>query len=74
MVDRLLGIFRHIEPVSVVVRSVHPRNFGILSPPVEKLLERCGPTATARTATCPRRSRTPSPTRDANDDGRACRG
>ncbi len=39
MVDRLLGIFRHIEPVSVVLRFVDPRNFGILSSPVEKLLE-----------------------------------
>ena len=39
IVDRLLGIFRHIEPVSVVLRFVDPRNFGILSPPVEKLLE-----------------------------------
>ena len=38
-VDRLLGVFRHIEPVSVVLRFVDPRNFGILSPPVEKLLE-----------------------------------
>ena len=39
IVDRLLRIFRHIEPVSVVMRFVAPRNFGILSPPVEKLLE-----------------------------------
>ena len=38
-VDRLLEVFRHIEPVSVVLRFVDPRNFGILSPPVEKLLE-----------------------------------
>lgn len=39
VVDRLLGVFRHIEPVSVVLRFIDPRNFGILSPPVEKLLE-----------------------------------
>ena len=39
VVERLLGIFRHIEPVSVVLRFVAPRHYGILSPPVEKLLE-----------------------------------
>ena len=39
IVERLLGIFRHIEPVSVVLRFVAPKHYGILSPPVEKLLE-----------------------------------
>lgn len=39
IVDRLLGVFRHIEPVSVVLRFAAPEHFGILSPPVEKLLE-----------------------------------
>ena len=39
IVERLLRIFRHIEPVSVVLRFVAPRHYGILSPPVEKLLE-----------------------------------
>ncbi len=39
IVDGLLDIFRHIEPVSVVLRFVNPKNYGILSPPVEKLLE-----------------------------------
>ena len=39
VVDRMLRIFRHIEPVSVVMRFVDPVHFGILSAPVEKLLE-----------------------------------
>ena len=43
IVKRLLTIFRNIEPVSVVLRFVDPQSFGILSPPVEKLLE-IGPT------------------------------
>ena len=43
IIDRLLRIFRHIEPVSVVLRFVDPANFGILSAPVEKILE-IGPT------------------------------
>ena len=39
IVDQLLGVFRHIEPVSVVLRFIDPENFGILSAPVEKILE-----------------------------------
>ena len=39
VVDQLLGIFRHIEPVSVVMRFVRPDDYGILSYPVEKILE-----------------------------------
>lgn len=39
VVDQLLGIFRHIEPVSVVLRFVRPDDYGILSYPVEKILE-----------------------------------
>ena len=38
-VEELLRVFRHIEPVSVVMRFLAPDRFGILSPPVEKLLE-----------------------------------
>ena len=38
-VEELLRVFRHIEPVSVVLRFLAPNRFGILSPPVEKLLE-----------------------------------
>lgn len=39
VVDELLRVFRHIEPVSVVLRFVYPERFGILSAPVEKILE-----------------------------------
>lgn len=39
IVEQLLRVFRHIEPVSVVLRFIDPRHFGILSPPVEKILE-----------------------------------
>ena len=39
IVDQLLGIFRHIEPVSVVMRFIKPDDYGILSYPVEKILE-----------------------------------
>lgn len=39
VVDQLLVIFRHIEPVSVVMRFVRPDDYGILSYPVEKILE-----------------------------------
>ena len=39
VIGQLLNLFRHIEPVSVVLRFLHPKHFGILSPPVEKLLE-----------------------------------
>ena len=38
-IEELLRVFRHIEPVSVVMRFLAPDRFGILSPPVEKLLE-----------------------------------
>ena len=38
-IERLLKLFRNIEPVSVVLRFVDPKNYRILSPPVEKLLE-----------------------------------
>ena len=38
-VEKLLNVFLHIEPVSVVMRFLAPDRFGILSPPVEKLLE-----------------------------------
>ena len=39
VVGQLLGVFRHIEPVSVVMRFVKPDDYGILSYPVEKILE-----------------------------------
>ncbi len=38
-IAKLLNVLRHIEPVSVVLRFIEPRNFGILSAPVEKILE-----------------------------------
>jgi len=38
-IKRLLALFRNIEPVSVVLRFIDPREYGILSPPVEKALE-----------------------------------
>ena len=38
-VPRLLKVLRHIGPVSVVLRFIDPKNYGILSPPVEKILE-----------------------------------
>ena len=39
IVDQLLGVFRHIEQVSVVMRFIKPDDYGILSHPVEKILE-----------------------------------
>ena len=38
-IDKLLKVLRHIGPVSVVLRFIEPKDFGILSPPVEKILE-----------------------------------
>lgn len=38
-ITKLLKVFRHIGPVSVVLRFIEPKDFGILSPPVEKILE-----------------------------------
>ena len=37
-IDRLLKIFHQIEAVSVIMRFVDPRRYGILSPPVELVL------------------------------------
>lgn len=34
----LLLVFRQIEPVSVILRFIAPKHYGILSPPVEKVL------------------------------------
>lgn len=34
----LLLVFRQIEPVSVILRFIVPKHYGILSPPVEKVL------------------------------------
>ena len=36
---RLQEVFKSIENVSVLLRFVHPEQYGILSPPVEKVLE-----------------------------------
>jgi len=38
-IGRLHAALKYIENVSVVLRFVHPAQYGILSPPVEKLLE-----------------------------------
>ncbi|HET9480365.1 MAG TPA: hypothetical protein VFP98_01285 [Candidatus Polarisedimenticolia bacterium] len=38
-IGRLHAAFKFIENVSVVLRFVHPDHYGILSPPVEKVLE-----------------------------------
>ena len=38
VIDDLLGTFRQIELVSVILRFVVPKHYGILSPPVEKVL------------------------------------
>ena len=38
IINRLLAIFRQIETVSVILRFVDPRRYGILSPPVEMVL------------------------------------
>ena len=37
-ISSLLRIFRQIEPVSVILRFIVPEHYGILSPPVEKIL------------------------------------
>ncbi len=38
VIQDLLGIFRHIELVSNILRFICPKSFGILSPPVEYVL------------------------------------
>lgn len=38
MIKGLLGVFRQIEIVSVILRFIDPRRYGILSSPVEKVL------------------------------------
>ena len=37
-IPNLLRVFRQIEPVSVILRFIVPEHYGILSPPVEKIL------------------------------------
>lgn len=39
IIPALLGVFKFIEPVSVLLRFIVPKHYGILSPPVEKALE-----------------------------------
>ncbi|MFQ5700324.1 MAG: hypothetical protein ACE5HU_00585 [Acidobacteriota bacterium] len=39
VIERLHAAFKYIQNVSVVLRFVHPDHYGILSPPVEKILE-----------------------------------
>lgn len=38
-IAKLLAVFKHVEPVSVVLSFIAPEHYGVLSPPVEKLLE-----------------------------------
>lgn len=38
VISSLLRVFRQIQPVSVILRFIAPEHFGILSPPVEKVL------------------------------------
>ena len=38
MIRKLLEVYRQIEPVSVVLRFVQPKDYGIVSAPVEKML------------------------------------
>ena len=38
VISSLLRVFRQIQPVSVILRFIAPEDFGILSPPVEKVL------------------------------------
>lgn len=38
VIPKLLTVFRQIEPVSVVLRFARPRDYGIVSAPVEKIL------------------------------------
>jgi hypothetical protein len=38
-ITRLHAAFKYIENVSVLLRFLHPGNYGIISPPVEKVLE-----------------------------------
>lgn len=37
-ISGLLQVYRQIEPVSVILRFVVPKHYGIMSPPVEKVL------------------------------------
>ena len=37
-IESLLSVFRQIEPVSVILRFIVPKHYGILSPPVETVL------------------------------------
>ncbi len=37
-IQELLEVFRQIEIVSVILRFINPKRYGILSPPVEKML------------------------------------
>ena len=37
-ISKLLAVFRQIELVSVILRFIVPEHFGILSPPVEKII------------------------------------
>ena len=41
VVQELQSVFHQIELVSVILRFVDPRNYGILSPPVERVLGIC---------------------------------
>jgi hypothetical protein len=39
VIDALLSAFRSIELVSIILRFIRPDSFGILSPPVERVLD-----------------------------------
>ena len=39
LIASLLGVFKSIELVSIILRFVKPENYGIISPPVEKILD-----------------------------------
>lgn len=38
-IDELLRAFKSIELVSIILRFVHPEHYGILSPPIERVLD-----------------------------------
>lgn len=39
VVDSLLNVFKFIELVSIILRFLRPEHYGIISPPVERILE-----------------------------------
>jgi hypothetical protein len=39
LISELLDIFKSIELVSIILRFINPRDYGIMSPPVERILD-----------------------------------